>query len=428
MRVGRIRGATVVLALALLLMMSSFPQALSAEMLAHIIDVGQGDAILLELPGHGTTPSAQVLVDGGMPQKGPTVVAYLDEQGVEHLDLIVATHPDHDHIGGLPHVLQSFPVQAVWVDGQDCDTLTCQTFDAAMAERGLTPQAVRHGEQHDWGKVQAMVLNPTEPLYASANDNSVVLHLDYGGVGLMLTGDAGTAAEARMMADDLFLEAQVLKVAHHGSKSSSTDAFLTSVQPEKAIISVGAENRYGHPHDEALTRLKQAGATIWRTDLEGTVVVRVDGETGDYHLAAESGRASAPAIENALFLPLLLYKAGEAVVPTPTPTATPTSTPEAPIVVEAWVSNETPSQYSTVTVYGRIHQNGLGIPKVPMHAVWHYRTTTSDCGAVSGADGVAACERNIGRASAEYRVRIVVTFTHAGETYVAETGFTPQLR
>ncbi len=179
---------------------------------------------------------------------------------------------------------------------------------------------------------------------------------------------------------------------------------------------------------EALARLKQADATIWHTDLEGAVVVRIDGETGSYRLAAESGRASASPIESALFLPVLLCNAGETVAPTPTPTATPTSTPEAPIVVEAWVSNETPSQYSTVTVYGRIHQNGVGIPKVPMHAVWHYRTTTSDCEAVSGADGVAACERNIGRASAEYHVRIVVTFTYAGETHVAETGFTPQLR
>jgi hypothetical protein len=131
-----------------------------------------------------------------------------------------------------------------------------------------------------------------------------------------------------------------------------------------------------------------------------------------------------PLIQSDLFLPFTLHSFGDPV-PTPTPSPTPTPTPEAP-VVEAWVSNGTPARFSTVTVYGRIHSNGVGIPGVPMHAVWHYRTTSPDCDGQSDADGVASCARNIGGASTGHYVRVVVTFTYAGQTYVAETGFTPQ--
>jgi hypothetical protein len=153
--------------------------------------------------------------------------------------------------------------------------------------------------------------------------------------------------------------------------------------------------------------------------LSAEMMAHIIGETGGYRLVAELGRASASAIQSDLFLPFILSSFGEPVVPTPTPT------PQPP-VVEAWVSNETPPRYSTVTVYGHIHRHGVGIPDVPMNAVWHYRTTSTDCDGQSNADGVASCARNIAGASAGHYVRVVVTFTYAGQTYMAETGFTPQ--
>jgi hypothetical protein len=158
--------------------------------------------------------------------------------------------------------------------------------------------------------------------------------------------------------------------------------------------------------------------------LRADMMTDIIGETGGYGLAADSGRSPMLSTQNDLFLPFVLQNFGEPV-PTPTLPPTPTPTPGAP-VVEAWVSNETPPRYSTVTVYGRIHRNGVGIPDVPMNAVWHYRTTSPECDGQSNADGVAACARNIAGASAGHYVRVVVTFTYAGQTYVTETGFTPQ--
>jgi hypothetical protein len=248
-------------------------------------------------------------------------------------------------------------------------------------------------------------------------------------------------------------------VGHHGSESSTSPAFLEAVAPQHAVISVG-HNAYGHPREPVLQRLAASGAKLWRTDLEGTVVVSTDGRV--LTLRADSGRPVAAASQ-ALYIPLVLRSAPQAEptptawLPTPFPTATidmPTATPVAPtptavtptatpvpptptplpptpppgegVQVSAWVSNETPARYTTVTVYGRITHDGVGVASVPMGTVWHYRTTTPGCSAVTGSDGVASCSRAIGGATADYHVRIDVTFSYLGQEYTATTGFTPQ--
>ncbi len=244
-----------------------------APLVATFINVGQGDSCWLRLPN-----GDDVLVDGGEPQAGPTVVAYLQQQGVTDIDLMVATHGDSDHIGGLLSVLDAMPVHEAWLDSQDCTTATCLDLYQAFTDHGVVTAIVRMGETHEWGAVTALVLNPSEPLYADKNENSVVLRIGYGTVDLLLTGDAETGAEGRMLSSGLPLSAEVLKVAHHGSNSSSSASFLSAVGPQRAIISVGP-NSYGHPRAEVLQRLADVGAIIYRTDIDGTIVVSTDGVT-----------------------------------------------------------------------------------------------------------------------------------------------------
>jgi len=273
---------------------------------AVFINVGQGDSAWLHLPD-GTN----ILVDGGGSWAGPTVVAYLNSHGITHIDLLVATHGDADHIGGLPRVLDSISVTEAWLDSQTCTTSVCLGFYQALADHGVVTSTVRMGESYTWGAVTATVLNPSEPLYQSKNENSVVVRFSYGSVDFLLTGDAEDGAEGRMIRSGLPLDAEILKVSHHGSNSSSTIAFLTGVRPQQAIISVGP-NPYGLPHPDTLSRLAAVGANIHRTDLEGNITVFSDGNTywfGD---------------QTVVFLPLTLRSVGP-----PTPTATPTWTPVA---------------------------------------------------------------------------------------------------
>lgn len=255
----------------------------------HVIDVGQGDAIYIKLPN-----GDDLLVDGGKPAAGPTVVAYLLAQGVDDLELLVATHGDEDHIGGLPAVLAAYTVEAAWLDSQDCATQVCARFYQGLAAQGTPVTLVRAGTSETRGDVALLVLNPAEPLYADRNNNSVVLRLSLGTVDVLLTGDAETGAEGRMLASGLPLEAEILKVAHHGSNSSSGAEFLAVVQPKAALISVGS-NSYGHPREEVLQRLAAAGATVWRTDRVGTLVVTTDGT--HYSLYGET--------QYRLFIPLV---------------------------------------------------------------------------------------------------------------------------
>ena len=268
----------------------------AGSMSVTFIDVGQGDCSWLHLPN-----GDDVLVDGGKPEAGPTVVAYLEEHGVTDIELMVATHGDADHIGGLIDVLASMPVAEAWLDSQTCNTATCQEFYQSLADNDVVTVTVRMGENYSWGEITALVLNPSEPLYADKNENSVVLRISYGSVDFLLTGDAETGAENRMVNSGHPLEAEILKVAHHGSSSSSSPTFLSAVRPEVAVISVGP-NPYGHPSEQTIARLQAVGATVYRTDQHGTIVVTTDGYT---------------------------YSVSRAVTPTSTATPTATSTPTA---------------------------------------------------------------------------------------------------
>lgn len=270
---------------------------------AHFIDVGQGDAAWVRLG------SDDLLVDGGTASAGPTVVAYLQGHGVDRIELLVATHPHADHVGGLVDVVDALAVDEAWISPAECDNSACAALEGALAAREVPAVAVRAGHERSLGGAGIRVVHPSEPLYADANENSVVLRLTYGLVRLLLTGDAEAGAEARMLSGgEALLGAEILKVAHHGSASSSGPEFLAAVGPREAVISVGP-NSYGHPSPTTLARLAAAGARIWRTDEVGNVVVTTRGST--YSVSgAPHGTAAPPTVP-----PLI------------TPTASPTPPP-----------------------------------------------------------------------------------------------------
>lgn len=238
------------------------------------INVGQGDSILLRDPD-----GFAVLIDGGEKTAGPTVVNYLKTHGVTTLNVMLATHPDSDHIGGLISVLQdsSITVQHVIYSGYPGTTLTWLDFKNAVAADGLTLEPVQFPATLHWGVLTVWVMNPSAGAASlSTNDQSLVLKVLYDARAFLFTGDISSTIEATLIARATPLAADVLKVAHHGSAYSSSPDFLASVEPKEAVISVGS-NSYGMPSPDTLARLQAAGARIWRTDQNGNVIVNSDG-------------------------------------------------------------------------------------------------------------------------------------------------------
>jgi competence protein ComEC len=223
-----------------------------------------------------------VLIDGG--DRSPGVVEYLSESVNGALEVVVATHPHADHIGGLIAVLNTFEVQQVWYNG---DTSTSQTYsdfmDAVQAE-GAEVHTARRGDEIEAGGLTFTVLNPAT-LAGTANNNSIVLSLSYGEVDFLFTGDAEQEAEADMLAAGIVPDVEILKVGHHGSRTASSASFLAAAHPEVAIYMAGVGNTYGHPHEETISALEAIGASIYGTDVNGTVVVSTNGET--YNVQAE---------------------------------------------------------------------------------------------------------------------------------------------
>lgn len=274
------------------------------------INVGQGDSIWL----HGED-QYDVLIDGGRLAAGPTVVAYLQNQGIDDLDLLIITHSDSDHIGGLVSVLRStYTIEAVADNGLPCSTSICQTLTAELVKRGLTPTPLVAGQSLNAVLINLQVLNPQPILSGDDNEDSVVIRAVHGQIAILLTGDISTTAETTLMANDLPLQAQVLKVAHHGSKYSTGENFLATVQPTLAVISVG-DNSYGHPAPETLDRLAASGAQILRTDQIGTIILYSDGNS---FWTAQATYA--------VFLPLILREFSSPP-PTPTPITLPSPPP-----------------------------------------------------------------------------------------------------
>jgi competence protein ComEC len=248
-------------------------KAVTSPLYVHYIDVGQGDSIYIKTPA-----GADVLIDGGNNDKGDDVVAYLQQQHVDDIEVMIATHPDVDHIGGLDTVLKSFKVEQVYAPKVSHTTQTYLDFLNAVKNEGLTIQTAQKGTTLDLNGVSAIFVGPVKSYSTDdTNDWSAVLKLTYGKRSFLFTGDVETTAESDMIASKQNLRADVIKIGHHGAKTSTSEAFLNAVKPTYAVISVGKENTYGHPTAEVINRLKIHKINIFRTDQQGTILAKTDG-------------------------------------------------------------------------------------------------------------------------------------------------------
>lgn len=248
-------------------------QADEAPFALFVLDVGKADCLLVEC-GDFT-----LLVDGGTADRGEEITAFLHRRGIQRIDLMVNTHPDKDHIGGLAEVLFEYPVSAYWTprlpDKLIPDSEEYKQVQAALKSLDIAVEYPRAGDRLSLGSLAVDVLAPTTA-GKSANDSSLVLRLTFGETRFLLMGDAEKDEEKSLLDSGADLRAQFLKVGHHGSKTSTTQAFLNAVQPSFAAISV-ADDSNGLPKKSVLERLARMGAAIYQTDVFGTLLFTSDG-------------------------------------------------------------------------------------------------------------------------------------------------------
>ena len=241
----------------------------------HYIDVGQGDCSLVVCNGK------TLLIDGGENEHETKVINYLRSLKIEKLDYIIATHPHTDHIGGLPEVLLEFGADKIIMPRISKElTPTNSTYTAllkAIKASGAKAIPARVGQTYELGGAVFEILAPISYDADNLNNFSVVTRLTYGGKSFLFTGDAETKEEAEIIAGGAQLKSNVIKVGHHGSKTSSSKKFLEAVMPEICIIMCGEDNDYGHPHESVLKRIANYTDRIYRTDICGDIVIRSDG-------------------------------------------------------------------------------------------------------------------------------------------------------
>ena len=239
-------------------------------MTVHFIDVGQADCALLECGGE------YILIDGGNTEDSSRVVSYLEQAGVQELTAVICSHAHEDHAGGLPGVLAVYPTGAVYAPTRTYSSNCFDDFIYYTDQQGLSITIPNVGDTFTFGGATVEILGPVKQ-YADTNNTSIVLMVTYGESRFLVTGDMETTAETDLIEAGTDLKADVLKVGHHGSDTSTGYRFLYEAAPTYAVISVGEGNSYGHPHELPLSRLKDAGCTIYRTDELGTVTAFSNG-------------------------------------------------------------------------------------------------------------------------------------------------------
>ncbi|HHY91424.1 MAG TPA: MBL fold metallo-hydrolase, partial [Clostridiales bacterium] len=256
----------------------------------HFIDVGQGDCTLFVTPNGKT-----ILIDAGEKSASDAIVNYIKGQGIRKIDVVIATHPHSDHIGGMEDVIRAFDIGQVYMPKVMHTTQTFENLLLALQEKGLKVKTAKAGVTIDIDPdVEAVMLAPHSEAYENLNDYSAVLKVTYGNNSFLVTGDAEATSEKEMLASGDDLSADVLKVAHHGSSTSTTDEFLDAVHPAHAVILLGKDNDYGHPHRETIEKLTKRGIPIYRTDELGNIVFASDGQEILLYHPSSQGKTASP--------------------------------------------------------------------------------------------------------------------------------------
>lgn len=239
----------------------------------HYIDVGQADCIVIQLPHNKTA-----IIDGGNKGDFEVIDKYLQSLGIKTIDYLIATHPHEDHIGSLPLLIKSYSVGAVYMPKVTANTKVFEDMLLEIKAKGLRINIAEAGVKLiDMDDIKLSIIAPNNIKYDELNEYSAVVKLIYKSTSFLFTGDAEAISEKEMLNNSYDIKADVLKVGHHGGRSSTTKDFLRKVAPKYAIISVGKDNDYGHPHRETIERLKASGADIYSTDEQGTIVAISDG-------------------------------------------------------------------------------------------------------------------------------------------------------
>ncbi len=234
------------------------------------LDVGQGDCTLLQCDGQ------TMLIDAGIGEQANHITTYLKQQGVKSIDYLVCTHAHADHCGGMKAVIAAFPVHTLYSSVTSSSNGAFQRVMRAAETANLTITVPGVGDTFALGSATVTVLGPQKH-YSDVNDQSLILRVDYGSNAFLFTGDAEYQSETDVLDAGENVRCDVIKAGHHGSRTSTGYRLLYEAQPKYAVISCGADNEYGHPHDDTLSRLRDADVTVYRTDLNGTVVCRSDG-------------------------------------------------------------------------------------------------------------------------------------------------------
>jgi len=245
----------------------------------HFLDVGQADSILVKTPD-----GKSMLIDAGNNADGQEVVSYIKKQNISRIDVLVGTHPHEDHIGGMDNVINSFDIDRIYMPKVSHTTRTYEDVLTAIKNKGLKVTSPAPGTSFSLGEAKCTVLAPNSDNYDDLNNFSIVIKLEYGNISFLFTGDAEEVSEREMLSKSFDLSADVLKIGHHGSSSSTSPDFLKKVSPKYAVISAGKGNDYGHPSSEVMNRLKNANIPVYRTDENGTIVCTSDGKSIEFNV------------------------------------------------------------------------------------------------------------------------------------------------